>query len=79
MFGVNKITVLRLLADAERYARFQVMKNPLESAEVAWNNVQLDEIWSFTHSKNKNVRDEDCFKGYGDTWTWCCTRRRSSW
>jgi len=30
----------------------------------------MDEIWSFIHSKNQNVRDTNWGKGYGDCWTW---------
>jgi len=33
--------------------------------------VQCDEIWSFCHSKQKNVAPEhDGILGYGDVWTW---------
>jgi IS1 family transposase len=67
MFGVNKITVLRLLADAGTLA---AQSHDRLVHSLATKNVQLDEIWSFTHSKNKNVQEEDCFKGCGDTWTW---------
>jgi IS1 family transposase len=67
MFGVSKITVLRLLADAGTLAQ-QIHDRLVRN--LSTKNVQLDEIWSFTYAKNKNVREEDCFKGYGDTWTW---------
>src|SRR5438874_5382899 len=34
--------------------------------------VQVDEIWSFTYAKNKNVTSKiaETVEGAGDTWTW---------
>jgi len=32
--------------------------------------LQLDEIWSFTGKKARNVKGDDADKGLGDTWTW---------
>ena len=68
MTGVAKMTVLKLLADMGEVCRDyqdKTMKN------LYSRRVQCDEIWSFCHSKAKNVRDEDKGKfGYGDVWTW---------
>jgi IS1 family transposase len=43
----------------------------LELRNLTCPVVECDEIWSFCHSKQKNVSDEhqDEF-GYGDVWTW---------
>src|ERR1700681_3038588 len=67
MFGVNKITVLRLLADAGTLAADY---HDLTVCDLATERVQMDEIWSFIHSKDKNVREENWGKGHGDNWTW---------
>lgn len=38
---------------------------------VKSRRVQVDEIWSFTYAKAKNVADaKDAPEGAGDTWTW---------
>ena len=67
MFGVNKITVLRLLADAGTLATDY---HDLTVRELSTRSVQLDETWSFCHSKHRNVKVKDHGKGYGDCWTW---------
>jgi IS1 family transposase len=67
MFGVNKVTVLRLLADAGTLAE---QYHDLTVRDLATKRVQMDEIWSFCHSKERNVRPENWGKGHGDTWTW---------
>lgn len=81
MTGAAKKTVLKLLVDigtvcAQYHDRF--VRN------LACKRVQCDEIWSFCHSKEKNVPEE--FKGqfgYGDTWTWTAlcadTKLIASW
>jgi len=67
MFGVNKITVLRLLADAGTLAADY---HDLTVCDLATKRVQMDEIWSFIHSKHKNVKAENHGKNHGDCWTW---------
>jgi hypothetical protein len=67
MFGVNKITVLRLLADAGTYAaelHDEMVKG------LGAERIQLDEVWSFVHCKNANVRPLNASAGHGDAWTW---------
>src|SRR3984957_10483660 len=67
LFGANKVTVLRLLADAGTLAKDfhdKVVRN------LSTKHVQLDEIWSFVGSKNKNVQSKNWGKGHGDCWTW---------
>jgi len=63
--GKSKNTVLKLLADAgEACALYQdkAMRN------LTIKKVQVDEIWSFVGTKQKNVT-EDHPEGYGDVYT----------
>jgi IS1 family transposase len=61
-------TVTKLLIDAGKAcAEYQsaTIRN------VNAKRVQCDEIWSFCHSKQKNVAPEnEGILGYGDVWTW---------
>jgi IS1 family transposase len=68
MVGVDKKTVLRLLADVgdacDAYLDHTMrgLKSKL---------LQLDEIWSFCHAKQRNLRRElRGNDGVGDLWTW---------
>lgn len=65
--GVAKKTVARLgveLGEAcEKFAN-RVMVN------LNCEQIQCDEIWSFTYAKQKNVPDHLRGTGAGDTWTW---------
>src|SRR4051794_35886637 len=68
MFSVNKVTVLRLLADAgtlaARYHDETVKNLPTE-------RIQCDEIWSFVHCKAGNTPEHLIgVSGVGDTWVW---------
>src|SRR5205823_2322429 len=67
MFSVNKVTVLRLLADAGTIA---AQYHDLTVRDLSTKRVQMDEIWSFCHSKQRNVRPQNWGKGHGDVWTW---------
>jgi IS1 family transposase len=67
MFGVNKVTVLRLLADAGTLA---AQYHDLTVRDLATKRVQVDEIWAFCHSKENNVRPQNWGRGHGDNWTW---------
>jgi IS1 family transposase len=68
MFGVGKNTVARLLVQAgNACARYQdkYLKN------LNCKRVQVDEIWAFCYSKDKNVPSEKQGKfGFGSVWTW---------
>jgi IS1 family transposase len=68
MTGVAKNTIVKLLAElGTACANYQdaVMRN------LPCKRVQCDEIWSFCHSKQKNVAPENAgVLGYGDVWTW---------
>src|SRR6267378_3821328 len=68
MTGAAKGTVIKLLADVgaacKRYHNERVFM--LESKYV-----QVDEIWSFCYSKEKNIpEDMQGVFGVGDVWTW---------
>src|SRR5258708_3359163 len=69
MFGVNKVTVLRLLADAGTLAQ---QYHDLTVANLKTvRRVQVDEVWAFCHSKQRNVSPEHEGQfGFGDVWTW---------
>lgn len=66
--GASINTVTKLLIDAgTACAIFQDEAIRNVNAE----RVQCDEIWSFCHSKQKNVAPEnEGVLGYGDVWTW---------
>ena len=61
-------TVTKLLVDAgEVCARF----HDEHVRKVKARRVQVDEIWSFTYAKQKNVETAKAApEGAGDTWTW---------
>jgi IS1 family transposase len=66
--GASKNTVIKLLIDAGRacYAFHDA-----NVRDVTAKRVQVDEIWSFTYAKQKNVaRAVAAPDGAGDTWTW---------
>ncbi len=66
--GINKNTIIRLLNDAGRALgayQDQVFQN------LKCERVQVDEIWSFTYAKQKNVpAAKSAPQEAGDTWTW---------
>ena len=61
-------TVSKLLVDAGRvFAKF----HDENVRGVKARRVQMDEIWSFTYAKQKNVATaKSAPEGAGDTWTW---------
>lgn len=66
--GVSKNTVARLLEDTGHIcAEF----HDANVRGVAAKRIQVDEIWSFTYAKQKNVPTaKSAPDGAGDTWTW---------
>ncbi len=66
--GATKGAVTKLMIDAGRVcSEFQdeALRN------LPCKRVQVDEIWSFTYAKQKNVADAKAApEGAGDTWTW---------
>jgi IS1 family transposase len=66
--GASKNTVAKLLVDAGK-ACAAYHDEHVRNVKAA--RVQVDEIWSFTYSKQKNVASAKAApEGAGDTWTW---------
>ena len=66
--GASKNTVTKLLIDAGKACADYHDANV---RDVKAGRIQVDEIWSFTYAKQKNVataKRQDM--AYGDTWTW---------
>lgn len=68
VMGMSKNTVAKLLSDAGAVCaeyQDQALRN------LTSKRVQVDEIWSFTYAKQKNVAIAKAApEGAGDTWTW---------
>jgi hypothetical protein len=66
--GSSKHTILNLLNDAGRaLGAYQ----DAAFVNLQTKRVQVDEIWSFTYAKQKNVPAAKAApEGAGDTWTW---------
>lgn len=68
MTGASKNTVAKLLVDAGKVCAAYHDENV---RNVKAERIQVDEIWSFTYAKQKNVATaKDAPEGAGDTWTW---------
>jgi IS1 family transposase len=66
--GASKNTVIKLMIDAGRAC---AIYHDEHVRDLAAKRVQVDEIWSFTYAKQKNVADAKAAPyGAGDTWTW---------
>ena len=66
--GASKNTVIKLLIDAGRAC---MAFHDAHVRDVKAKRVQVDEIWSFTYAKQKNVAGAKAAPdGAGDTWTW---------
>ena len=66
--GASKNTVAKLLVDAGKAC---AAYHDEHIRNVQAKRVQVDEIWSFTYAKQKNVADaKAALDGAGDTWTW---------
>ncbi|MEJ0094969.1 MAG: IS1 family transposase [Methylocella sp.] len=66
--GASKNTVTKLLIDAGKAC---MAYHDAEVRDVKAKRVQVDEIWSFTYAKQKNVAAAKAApSGSGDTWTW---------
>lgn len=66
--GASKNTVAKLLSDAGAVcAEYQ----DRAFVNLTSKRIQVDEIWSFTYAKQKNVATAKAApEGAGDTWTW---------
>ena len=68
MTGIAKNTVAKLLADIGRACDDYHNKIMVD---LPCKRLQVDEIWSFCYSKQKNVPEKHQGEfGYGDVWTW---------
>jgi IS1 family transposase len=66
--GASKNTVAKLLVDAGKAC---MAYHDAHVVNVAAKRIQVDEIWSFTYAKQKNVATAKAAPdGAGDTWTW---------
>lgn len=66
--GASKNTVSKLLIDAGKAC---AVYHDANVRDVKAARIQIDEIWSFTYSKQKNVATAKAApEGAGDTWTW---------
>lgn len=66
--GASKNTVTKLLIDAGKACHEYHDANV---RDVKASRIQVDEIWSFTYAKQKNVAAAKAAPdGAGDTWTW---------
>ncbi|MER9724080.1 MULTISPECIES: IS1 family transposase [unclassified Mesorhizobium] len=68
VMGMSKNTIAKLLSDAGAVCaeyQDQALRN------LTSKRIQVDEIWSFTYAKQKNVKlAKAAPEGAGDTWTW---------
>lgn len=66
--GASKNTVIKLMIDAGKAC---AAYHDEHVANLSTRRVQVDEIWSFTYAKQKNVaRAKAAPVEAGDTWTW---------
>ena len=66
--GASKVTVTKLLIDAGKACH---AFHDANVRGVKAKRIQVDEIWSFTYAKQKNVASAKAAPdGAGDTWTW---------
>jgi len=66
--GASKNTVSKLLIDAGKVC---AAYHDANARDLNAKRVQVDEIWSFTYAKAKNVKTAVAApEGAGDTWTW---------
>jgi IS1 family transposase len=66
--GASKVTVTKLLIDAGKAC---MAYHDKAVRNVKAKRVQVDEIWSFTYAKQKNVATAKAAPAdAGDTWTW---------
>jgi IS1 family transposase len=68
IMGMSKNTIAKLLSDAGAVC---MAYHDANVRDVQAKRVQVDEIWSFTYAKQKNVATAKAAPdGAGDTWTW---------
>jgi IS1 family transposase len=68
LLNVGKNTVIRLMIDAGNAC---AVYHDEHARNLKSKRIQVDEIWSFTYAKQKNVATAKAAPdGAGDTWTW---------
>src|SRR3977135_718916 len=68
LLNVGKNTVIRLMIDAGKVC---AAYHDEHARNLTPRLMQVDEIWSFTYAKQKNVAPAKAAPdGAGDTWTW---------
>ncbi len=68
LMNVGKNTVIRLMIDAGKAC---AAYHDEHARNLQSKRIQVDEIWSFTYAKQKNVAGAKAApEGAGDTWTW---------
>lgn len=66
--GASKNTVIKLMVDAGKAC---AAYHDTHVVNLKTRRVQVDEIWSFTYAKQKNVaKAKAAPTNAGDTWTW---------
>lgn len=76
MTGVGKPTILRLLANLGKACR-EYQDKTLRN--LICKRIQVDEIWSFCHSKDRNLPEELKGEfGYGSVWTWMAIAHKTN-
>jgi IS1 family transposase len=66
--GISKNTITKLLIDAGKAC---AAYHDAHVRDVETRRVQVDEIWSFTYAKQKNLQSAKAAPAdAGDTWTW---------
>ncbi len=66
--GTSKNTVIKLMIDAGKAC---AAYHDVNVRNVKAKRIQVDEIWSFTYAKQRNVAGAKAAPdGAGDTWTW---------
>lgn len=68
LLNVGKNTVIRLMIDAGKVC---AAYHDEHARNLTSKRIQVDEIWSFTYAKQKNISTAKAApNGAGDTWTW---------
>lgn len=68
LLNVGKNTVIRLMIDAGKAC---AAYHDEHARNLTSKRIQVDEIWSFTYAKQKNISMAKAApNGAGDTWTW---------
>lgn len=67
MTRVSKVTILKLLGDIGPVCLDYQRKTLVD---LPCTQIQCDEVWSFVHSKERNIPRDERGRGRGDVWIW---------